>query len=170
MTCSRDGVADCGMAGRVQNAARQARSHLGGVPSCRSTHRARSAAASASSSRQTKGGASRSQDARTAGLERTEEQPCTSCTLPCTTLVKIPARPHILCMISMYPPASSACSYDPRVPSTRRALVLVKPQESGSSNSGSPDSQPGLTASPSKVSPCSDHQLAVSSCLVSSAW
>lgn len=34
MTCSRDGVADCGMAGRVQNAAR---SHLGGVPSCRYT-------------------------------------------------------------------------------------------------------------------------------------
>lgn len=44
MTCSRDGVAACGMAGRLQNAGR---SHLGGVPSFRSTHRARSAAASA---------------------------------------------------------------------------------------------------------------------------
>lgn len=73
MTCSRDGVADCGMAGRVQNAGRP---HLGGVPSCRSTHRARRVAASASS-RQTKGGASRSQDAQTAGLQRAEEGECT---------------------------------------------------------------------------------------------
>lgn len=125
MTCSRDGVADCGMAGRVQNAAR---SHLGGVPSCCSTHRPRSAAAPASS-RQTKGGASRSQDARTAGLQRAEEETCTCRTLSCIVLGKIPSRPHILCTLLMYSPASTACRYGPGVASACPALVLVKPQQ-----------------------------------------
>jgi hypothetical protein len=75
MTCSRDGVAGCGMAGRVQNAGR---SHLTGVGCLPfAPHTERGAQLHLRSSRQMKGGASRSQDARTAGLQPAEEEACT---------------------------------------------------------------------------------------------
>lgn len=168
MTCSRDGVADCGMAGRVQTAARSGRTWVGCLPVAPLTEPG--AQAASASSRQTKGGASRSQDARTAGLQRAEGETCTSCTLPCTVLGKIPSRPHILCTLLMYSPASTACRYGPGVPSTCPCPRPGQATASRKSNSDSPDSQPGLTAFPSKVLPCSDHQLAVWSRFVSSAW
>lgn len=164
MTCSRDGVVDCGMAGRVQNAGR---SHLGGVPSCRSTHRARSAPAPASS-RQTKGGASRSQDARTAGLERAEEEACTHRTLPCIVPGKIHSFPHVVHRLCMYRPGCAPSRYGAMDPSY---MPYPRPGQATAASSNS-DGLPGLhfPRFPSKVSPCSDHHLAVLSRLVPSAW
>lgn len=156
------------MAGRVQTAGR---SHLGGVPSCRSTHRARSAPAPASS-RQTKGGASRSQDARTAGLEHAQRRRHLHTVHSNVSCLGRYIHPHMLCICS-------ACTAlrvlhlgtAHWIPPTCRALALVKPQQQASKQQASnSDGLPGLhfPRFPSKVSPCSDHHLAVSSLAPSS--
>lgn len=90
----------------------QGRSHLGGVPSCRSTHRARSTAASASS-RQTKGGASRSQDAQTAGFQCAGEGHVHEVFCHVSHSGRYIRAPHAKRTSCMYHPAIAASGYTP---------------------------------------------------------